>query len=98
MHAAGQDNATPLGYRVLARSEVGDDQHLEIIACNGLGQGGTPHDRLVFRPVDAVEELDAVSKSVWVAHGYVDDVVIVLQSEFEAERVVLLDLAVLLVL
>ena len=80
MHSTSEYDALPLGYVILRSLEISDDEHFQIVAGQSLAKRSPPYDtRTLGLFTDSVGKPEHISESVWVAHGHVDFVLVMLQ-------------------
>ena len=61
---------------------------MQVVASHGSAQDGAPEDILTLnRVTDLVQKLFAIRKSVWVAHGNIDGVLVIFERHLETERI-----------
>lgn len=76
------------GYLFRPRTEVGDDSHLTVVACNGFTDNCLSDSVLAVWGAKSLKKLSAVRVSVWITVREVDLIVIVLELHLEGQGVV----------
>jgi hypothetical protein len=79
MHSAGQDHALSLRYVILRSLKIGYDEHFQIVARQSLAKRSPPYYTWACGLLtDCVCKLKHISEGIWVAHGNVDIIFVML--------------------
>ena len=79
VHSASQYHALSLRYVILRSLKIGYNEHFQIVSSQSLAKRSPPYDTWTFRLLtDCVCKLKHISESIWVAHGNVDIVFVML--------------------
>jgi len=79
VHSASQYHALSLGYVILRGLKIGYNEHFQIVSGQSLAKRSPPYDAWTLRLLtDRVCKLEHISEGIWVAHGNVDIVFVML--------------------
>lgn len=79
VHSASQYHALSLGYVILRGLKIGYNEHFQIVSGQSLAKRSPPYDAWTLRLLtDCVCKLEHISEGIWVAHGNVDIVFVML--------------------
>ena len=83
MDPAGKDYGWPIRNGLWPRSEVCDYKHINVVACEGLTQWGTPQDFPVRVVRDAIQIAQHFRIGVGERVGKVDLVMVMFETDLE---------------
>ena len=88
VHTGSQNDSASYRDILRLRGEIGDDDHLAVVACDRLSEHGLPDPVLALGRADLREELAAVAVGVGIAMREVHLVVIVLEGNAKSQCLV----------